>query len=263
MEYDIFISHASEDKDEFVRPLAENLKARGLLVWYDEFTLRLGDSLAGSIGKGLTNSSFGLVVLSPNFFAKKWPQRELAALIAREDIADKVIIPIWHKVAKRDIISHEPLLADKVAANSAEGIEAVAQRILEIVSPSRIADKIYERGTHAEAAGDIDPAISSYIDVLRIDRNHADALRRLEVLLSRQAYNRINLKLLLGCVKWYRGDKGFGFVAAEDGRDYFVHVSTLERDGISQLTEGDRVAFVRQKTDREAIISIRIILPLA
>ena len=75
----IFISHASEDKRTFVRPLAHALKGRGLQIWYDEFSLKLGDSLRRSIDRGLAECSAGVVVLSPSFFAKEWPQRELDA----------------------------------------------------------------------------------------------------------------------------------------------------------------------------------------
>ena len=48
-EYDLFISHASEDKDDFVRPLAETLQGLGLKVWYDEFSMKVGDSLRRKI----------------------------------------------------------------------------------------------------------------------------------------------------------------------------------------------------------------------
>ena len=65
--YDVFISHASEDKDSLVRPLAIALRGLGASVWYDEFSLRIGDSLSGSIDKGLSNSRFGPVVISQNF----------------------------------------------------------------------------------------------------------------------------------------------------------------------------------------------------
>lgn len=71
-EHDVFISHASEDKDELVRPLAEALISFGLVVWYDEFTLRIGDSLRRKIDQGLARSRVGLVVLSPSFISKGW-----------------------------------------------------------------------------------------------------------------------------------------------------------------------------------------------
>jgi hypothetical protein len=82
--WDIFISHAWEDKEEIARPLTEALQQVGLKVWYDEFALTLGDSLRRSIDRGLNESRYGLVILSPHFFAKEWPQRELDRLVARE-----------------------------------------------------------------------------------------------------------------------------------------------------------------------------------
>ena len=66
-QYDFFICHASEDKDGFVRRLAELLEAKGASVWYDEFTLNVGDSLRREIDRGLAGSRFGVVVLSESF----------------------------------------------------------------------------------------------------------------------------------------------------------------------------------------------------
>jgi hypothetical protein len=77
-QWDVFISHASEDKESIVHSLAVALKDRGLQVWYDAFTLKLGDSLRASIDRGLVQSRFGVVVLSKHFFAKHWPLQELA-----------------------------------------------------------------------------------------------------------------------------------------------------------------------------------------
>jgi chromosome segregation ATPase len=76
--YDVFISHARQDKENFVEPLAELLAEMGFEVWYDDFVLKVGDSLRRAIDKGIANSEYGLVVLSPHFFAKRWTERELA-----------------------------------------------------------------------------------------------------------------------------------------------------------------------------------------
>src|SRR4051812_4935086 len=51
-DFDVFISHAAEDKDSLVRPLALGLQDRGLSVWFDEFELRVGDSLRRKIDAG-------------------------------------------------------------------------------------------------------------------------------------------------------------------------------------------------------------------
>lgn len=101
--FDFFISHASEDKDDFVRHLANELTELGLKIWYDEFSLEIGDSLRRSIDYGLGNSRFGIVVLSRAFFAKQWPQYELDALVNKAMSGEKVILPIWHGVQHQDV----------------------------------------------------------------------------------------------------------------------------------------------------------------
>jgi TIR domain len=92
--WDLFISHASEDKKDFVQPLASALDALGVRVWYDASTLKLGDSLSRSIDQGLAKSDYGLVVLSPAFLSKQWPEYEIRGLTARELSGGKVILPI-------------------------------------------------------------------------------------------------------------------------------------------------------------------------
>lgn len=128
--YDAFISHASEDKAELVKPLATALTRLGYRIWYDEFELRVGDSLRQSIDKGLVNSRFGIVVLSPAFFAKNWPQYELNGLTAREIQGHKVILPIWHSVDRAGVLAHSPSLADKVALSTGRlSINKIAQAL--------------------------------------------------------------------------------------------------------------------------------------
>jgi len=128
--FDVFVSHASEDKDEFVRDFVKCLQENGLNVWYDEFTLRVGDSLRRSIDNGLRNSRYGIVVLSEAFFSKEWPQRELDGLFAREVNGEKVILPIWHKISKNEVLKYSPIIADMLALNTASfTIEEIAKEI--------------------------------------------------------------------------------------------------------------------------------------
>ena len=72
--WDVFISHAGEDKDDVARPLAEALRAAGVSVWLDALELRIGDSLRRKIDQGIRSSRFGVVVCSTAFFAKVCPQ---------------------------------------------------------------------------------------------------------------------------------------------------------------------------------------------
>ncbi len=132
--YDAFISHASGDKDDIVRPLAEALDELGFTIWYDEFELKVGGSLRISIDKGLVNSKYGIVVLSKAFFDKNWPQYELNGLAAREIEGRKVILPIWHNIEKKDVLIYSPPLADKVALNTAQmSIADIADSLAEVL----------------------------------------------------------------------------------------------------------------------------------
>jgi len=147
-EYDAFICHASEDKDSFVRPLAKELNNKGLHVWYDEFSLKVGDSLRRSIERGLANSRYGIVVLSPDFFNKEWPQKELDGLNALEDGNRKIILPIWHGINKCDVLKYSPILADRVALSSSSGIEQVVSDLLKVVRPKDTYEKLLSHALH-------------------------------------------------------------------------------------------------------------------
>lgn len=129
--WDVFISHATEDKDEFVRPLSHALGESGLSVWFDETALTVGDSLRAKIDEGLSRSRYGIVVLSKHFFAKKWPQNELDGLMAREVAGTKVILPVWHKVTRDEVELRSPMLAGRLAALSDEGLEITVRKLRE------------------------------------------------------------------------------------------------------------------------------------
>lgn len=132
--HDVFISHASEDKDDFVRPLANALINEGLNVWYDEMTLRIGDSLRQKIDKGLANSRVGLVVLSPSFISKGWTNYELDGIVTRTVSGEQVLLPIWHNVTKQQVVDYSPSLADKVARSTAtHTINEIADEIADLI----------------------------------------------------------------------------------------------------------------------------------
>lgn len=117
-DFDFFICHSSEDKEELVRELAKSLESKGAKVWYDEFVLKIGDSLGKEINRGLARSRFGVVILSRNFFGKSWPEQELSALVTRENsgqIEQTRILPIWHNISRDQVAEYSPILADRIA----------------------------------------------------------------------------------------------------------------------------------------------------
>jgi len=134
-QWDVFVSHATEDKP-IVRQIAVELKKQGYAVWYDEWTLKIGDSLFSTINKGLANSRYGIVILSKNFFSKDWPQKELGGLAALEINGKKVILPVWHEITRKEIEQYSPILADRLAANTKDGVDSVVRDIVDVLDPT-------------------------------------------------------------------------------------------------------------------------------
>lgn len=135
--YDVFISHASEDKDDVVRPLANALKDRGIIVWYDEFEMKIGDGLRRKIDKGLANSRFGIVVISRDFIKKGWTNYELDGIITKSISGEQVLLPIWHNITKKEVVDYSPSLADKLARNTATNtIDEIAEEIADLIHAS-------------------------------------------------------------------------------------------------------------------------------
>jgi hypothetical protein len=126
-----------EDQEGFVRNLAGMLTSLGLSIWYAETALQVGDSLSASINKGLTDSRYGIVVVSPHFMAKRWTNWELAGLVNRQNSEEQnVILPIWHEVTKSDVIAFCPSLVDLMALNTTtEQADEIAFQLLHKISP--------------------------------------------------------------------------------------------------------------------------------
>ncbi|MEI8206479.1 MAG: toll/interleukin-1 receptor domain-containing protein [Kiritimatiellales bacterium] len=139
----VFISHASEDKDTIARPLAYALKKLGHDVWFDEFSLKLGDSLHRSIEKGLADCQYGVVVLSPSFFAKEWPRKELDGLTTKEVLGgNKIILPVWHDIDVHQIAVHSPSLADKLGVSTKSGLASVVASIKDVLGSGEDGEEV-------------------------------------------------------------------------------------------------------------------------
>lgn len=164
--WDIFISHASEDKESFVKPLAESLKSLGMRVWYDEFTLSIGDSLSRSIDTGLINSSYCVLVLSPSFFQKGWPEYELKGSLAKEIGNNKLILPIWHQIDRDQLLKYSLILADKYALSSSKlTVDEIAMKIVKVVNPD-VFERINRKRVFYEA---LEKAKKSYAPIETIE----------------------------------------------------------------------------------------------
>jgi hypothetical protein len=131
--YDVFISHAREDKADFVKGLAERIRAEGIKVWYDSFSLKWGDKLRESIDRGLAKSRFGIVVLSPAFLKKAWPKEELNGLFELEMAGRTRILPIWHNLTHGELVDYSPTLAGRLALHSDHPIDDMIEQLKELL----------------------------------------------------------------------------------------------------------------------------------
>ena len=120
-EYDVFVSHAWEDKQDFVDELVNAMENIDIRVWYDTKKLQWGDSMRSKIDEGLRKSKFGIAILSPNYIAegKYWTKEELNGLFQLESVNGKKILPIWHNLTKSQVMNFSPMIANKKALTTA------------------------------------------------------------------------------------------------------------------------------------------------
>ena len=132
--YDVFISHASEDK-AYCGPLVEALEKVGVRVWFDKTALRWGDDLRSAIDRGLRNCRYGIVIFSKAFLKrKKWTEYELSSLFALEKVSEKRILPIWHEVTHEDLLEYGAGLADRLAKlSSSDSYEDIVNSLCEML----------------------------------------------------------------------------------------------------------------------------------
>jgi hypothetical protein len=136
--WDVFLSHASEDKEAVALPLAQALKSRGITVWLDAAELRIGDSLRRRIDRGIRSSSFAAIILSEAYFAKGWTQYELDGIVTLTVGGEQSMLPVWHDVDHAAVAAHSPSLADKFARSTSDTeISVIADEIAELVVEAR------------------------------------------------------------------------------------------------------------------------------
>lgn len=143
-EYDVFVSHAWEDKEDFVDDFVDALRELGIKVWYDTSRIKWGDSMRERIDDGLKKSRFGIAVLSPNYIAenKYWTKAELDGLFQLESVNGKTLLPIWHNLTKQQVMNYSPIIANKKAMTTAiMTAQEIAEELLDLIPREEKEDK--------------------------------------------------------------------------------------------------------------------------
>lgn len=174
MKYDLFISHAKEDRDSFVLPLVVRLEEVGYRVWFDEFEITVGDNIFDKIHYGLSNSQYGIVVLSPFFLGKTWTNYELHGLLIRH-ITQKTILPIWLNITLDEIKNKYPPLASVAAIVATTDLSLIVTQLSKVVQPLfDYDDKVIATAKKLMAEGNYDCAvIKAAIALEKFLRQHA------------------------------------------------------------------------------------------
>lgn len=133
-----FLSHDSRDKELIARPLVSELSKLLVPIWYDEYSLKIGDSLRDKIEQGIKECKRCILIISPNFINNSgWTKREFDSIFTRELLdTENIILPVWAGVSKRDVFNYSPSLADRVALNLDEGVETIASKLSTVLKES-------------------------------------------------------------------------------------------------------------------------------
>jgi TIR domain len=124
----LFLSHASEQKNEVVIPLDDLLTA-DFDTWYDKKDIAPKGTLFSNISAALNWCDYAVLIISPEFVDREWTKAELrGAWTLQIDRKQSVIIPVWYNVKKSQVLHLSPILAD---------IPAIVS-----IDPSTIADGI-------------------------------------------------------------------------------------------------------------------------
>lgn len=136
-EYDVFISHSSLDKKDVVNELVECLRNLGVKVWVDTTNVSWGSALRGSMDEGLKKARYGIVILSPNYIAEDryWTKAEMDALFQLESAAGKkILLPVWHRLTKEEVLAFSPLIASRNALNTANmSVAEIAIQVAKVI----------------------------------------------------------------------------------------------------------------------------------
>lgn len=112
-----FLSHDSRDKDLIAKPIVHGLTKLACPIWYDEYSLEIGDSLRESIEKGIKETNKCILILTPNFLKNPgWTKTEFNSVFTKDLLKNnRSILPIWYQVTKEQVYEYSPMLLDTVA----------------------------------------------------------------------------------------------------------------------------------------------------
>ena len=128
-QYDVFISHASSDKENYVDELNGEIKKLGVKIFYDGDVIKWGDNWKEKILTGIEQAEFAIIVISENFFGREWTEKELNDFLTRQnESGQKIVLPILHNVSVGQMKEKYPKLSEiqAIEAGNYKSAESIA-----------------------------------------------------------------------------------------------------------------------------------------
>jgi hypothetical protein len=147
--YDVFLSHAVEDKEPIANELYKKLTEKGLQVWYSGSDLNVGDPLTSAIHVSMDQCRFGVTILSPTYISKYWTLNEFFFFLKREVDGEKTILPVLYNITPEELAIKFTPMANIFAIRYERGIDFIADKLVEKIQKQRNAEKITVRKTIA------------------------------------------------------------------------------------------------------------------
>jgi len=128
-QYDVFISHANADKEDYVDKLNGEIKKLGVEIFYDSDVIKWGDNWKEKILTGIEQAEFAIIVISENFFGREWTEKELNDFLTRQnESGQKIVLPILHNVSVGQMKEKYPKLSEiqAIEAGNYKSAESIA-----------------------------------------------------------------------------------------------------------------------------------------
>lgn len=111
--YDVFISHASKDKEEYVDQLTAAVRRLGIDIFYDTDVISWGDNWKKAILNGTAESEFAVIVISKNYFGREWTEKELKEFLTRQnESGQKIVLPLLLGISLNELKEQYPDLGE-------------------------------------------------------------------------------------------------------------------------------------------------------
>jgi|GEM_PF-3125149 len=127
--YDVFISHAVEDRKRYADPLVEELRRHGIRVWYSRDELELGGSLSELVERGMRRSRAALILASKDYFGRHWTGYERQTLFAMLRKRPDAFFIVRCGMTHEELVQHWPEVSDICTIAYTDDLAPVTERL--------------------------------------------------------------------------------------------------------------------------------------